>query len=79
LAYTGEENIRKDSGRVAEQRMWIMRINEDLGELDEVTDNKDKKYEWIVRAIRTEQVRTVKTIFENKPEGRRRRGRPRLI
>jgi hypothetical protein len=57
---------------VAEKRMWIMRTNEDLGELDVVTDIKEKKYERIGRAIRTEQVRTVKTIFENKPEGRRR-------
>jgi hypothetical protein len=59
-----EKNIRKDSGTVAERGMWIMRTNEDLGELhkelDIVTDIKNKRLEWIGRAIRTEQVRTVK-------------------
>ena len=78
----GEEN-NKDTGTVAEQGIWRMRTNEELGELykdiDVVTDIKKKKLGWIGHAIRMEQVRTVKKISENKPEGSGRRGRPRLI
>jgi len=60
-----------------------MRTNVGLGELyknlDVITDIKKKRLEWIGHAIRMEQVRTVKKISENKPEGSGRRGRPRLI
>ena len=34
--------------------------------------------EWIGHLVRTDQGRTVKTIFESEPEGSRRRGRPRI-
>jgi hypothetical protein len=77
----GEENNKKDTGTVTDQGIWRMRTNEELGELykdlDVVTDIKNKRLEWIGHAIRLEQVRTVKKIFENKSGGSGRRGRPR--
>jgi hypothetical protein len=62
----GEENIRKDSGTAAEQGMWIMRTNEEVGELykdlNVVTDIKKKRLEWIGHAVRMEQVKTQENI-----------------
>ena len=79
----GEKNNKKGTGTVAEKGIWRMRTNVGLGELyknlDVITDIKKKRLEWIGHAIRMEQVRTVKKISENKPEGSGRRGRPRLI
>jgi hypothetical protein len=37
-----------------------------------------KRLEWTGHVIRMDQGNTVKKIFESKPEGSRRRGRPRL-
>jgi len=34
--------------------------------------------EWIGHVVRMDQGRAVKKVFESKPEGSRRRGRPRL-
>ena len=34
--------------------------------------------EWIGHLVKNDQGRTFKTIFESKPEGSRRKGRPRL-
>ena len=77
----GVENNKKSTGTVSEQGIWRMRTNEELGDLykdlDLVTDIKNMRLEWTGYAIRMEQVRTVKKIFENKPEGSGRRGGPR--
>ena len=77
----GEENNKKSTGTVSEQGIWRMRTNEELGDLykdlDLVTDIKNMRLEWTGYAIRMEQVRTVKKILENKPEGCGRRGGPR--
>jgi len=43
-----------------------------------VADIKKKRLERIGHVVRTDQGRTVKKIFESKPEGSRRRERPRL-
>jgi hypothetical protein len=43
-----------------------------------VTDINKKRLEWIEHAVITDQGRTVEKIFESKPEGSIRRGRPRL-
>jgi hypothetical protein len=36
------------------------------------------KLEWIEHLVRTDHGRVVKRIFESKPKGRRRMGKPRL-
>jgi len=43
-----------------------------------VADIKEKRLEWIGHVVRMDQGRIVKKIFESKPEGSRRRGRPRM-
>jgi len=43
-----------------------------------VTDIKEKRLELIGHVVRMDQGRTVKKIFESKPEGSRRGGRPRM-
>jgi hypothetical protein len=61
--------------------MWRIRTNQELEELckvqDIVADIKKKRLEWIGHAVRMDQGRTVK-VSEIKPEGSRRRVRPRL-
>jgi len=61
--------------------MWKIRSNQELRELykdlDIAVDIK-KKLEWIGDRLRIDEGRTVKNIFESKPEGSRRMGRPRL-
>jgi hypothetical protein len=47
-------------------------------DLDIAADIKKKRFEWTGHVVRTDHGRTVKKIFESKPEGSRRRGRPRL-
>jgi len=39
---------------------------------------KKKQLEWVGRVVRMDQGRTVKKVFESKPEGNRRRRRHRL-
>ena len=79
----GKKNDKKGAGTVTEKGIWRMRSNVGLRELykdlDAVTDIKKKILEWIGQAIRMKQVRKVKKIFENIPEGSGSRGRPRLI
>jgi hypothetical protein len=74
--------LRKVYGTVTEQGVWrIGRRNEELRELykapDLVVDIKGKRLEWLGHMTRMDQRRVVKKIFENKPEGRRKVGRPR--
>jgi hypothetical protein len=45
---------------------------------DLVVDINRKRLEWLGHVIRTDQRRVVKKIFDSKPEGRRKVGRPRL-
>ena len=44
----------------------------------EWTCSKMKRLEWTGHVVRMDQGRTVKKILESKPEGRRRRERPRM-
>jgi len=43
-----------------------------------VADIKKKRFEWIGHVVRMDQGRTVRKVFERKPEGSKRRGRPRV-
>ena len=47
-------------------------------DVDIVAGFKKKRLEWIGHVARMDLERTVKKIFESKPEGSRRRGRSRL-
>jgi hypothetical protein len=66
-------------GALVEQGIWRIRTDGELmvlyKDLDVAADIK-KRLEWTGDVVRIENGRTVKKIFENKPEGRR--GRPRL-
>ena len=67
---------------MAEQGIWRMRINEKLRgswkDLDILTDIKKKRLEWIGHVVRMDQGSRVKKMFESKPKGSRRRGKPRF-
>jgi len=67
---------------VVEKGIWRIRPNKEMRELykdlDMVADIKRKRSEWIGHVVRMDQGRTVKKISESKPEGNRRRGRPRM-
>jgi hypothetical protein len=67
---------------MVEQGIWIIRMSRELRELykitDIVADIKKKRVEWIGNVVWMDQGRRVKKIFESKPEGSRRRGRPSL-
>ena len=47
-------------------------------DLDIAADIKKKRLEWTGYVVRNDHGRTVKKIFESKPEGSRTRERPRL-
>ena len=47
-------------------------------DLNIATDIKKRKLEWIQCVVRMDQRRTVRKIFESKPEKSRRRASPRL-
>ena len=74
--------LRRIQGPVVVQGMWRIRTNQELRELykDLVieADIKNKRLERFGHVVRMDQGRTVKKIFENKPEGSRRRGRRRM-
>ena len=67
---------------MVEQGIWRIRTNQELRELyrnlDLVANIKRKRLERIGHVVRMDQERIYKKIFESKPEGSRRRGRPRL-
>ena len=69
-------------GTVVEKGIRRTRTNKEIRELykdlDIVADIKRKRSGLIGHLVRTDQGRTVKKIFESKPEGSRRRGRPGL-
>ena len=62
--------------------IWRVRSNQELLELQKdpniVEDTEKKKLEWVGHVVRMDQGRTIKKIFEIKPEGSIRRGRARL-
>jgi len=67
---------------VVEQLIWRIRTDQELRkphkDLDILADIKKRALEWTGHLVRMDQGRAVKKIFENEPEGSRRRGRPRL-
>lgn len=47
-------------------------------DLDTVADITKKSLDWMGHVVRLDHGRLVKKMFESKPEGRRRMGRPRM-
>ena len=74
--------LRRLHGPAGAQGIWRIRTDQELRELykdlDILTGIKKKSLEWIGHVVRMVQGRTVKKIFESKPDGSRRRGRHRL-
>jgi len=81
LSKLEREILSRTGGPVAEQGIWKIRTNQELRELykdlDSVAGIKKKKLEWIGQAVRIDQGRTVKKIYESKREGSIRMRRPR--
>jgi hypothetical protein len=80
---TGERKIlSRIHGPVVEQGIWRIRTDRELRELyrdvDIVAILKKKSLEWVGHVARMYKGRTVKKIFQSKPERCRRRGRPSL-
>jgi len=78
-----EGNIKKDprtSGRARnmENKKYSQTVGTQKKYLETAANIKKKRLEWIGHAVRKDQGRTVKKIFQSKPAGRRRRGRPKL-
>jgi hypothetical protein len=71
--------LRRTHGPVVEQGIWRVRNDQKMRKLykdvDIVADIKNKSLEWVGHVARMDQGRTVKKIFESKPE-RCRSGRP---
>jgi hypothetical protein len=68
---TLERKILRIYGPVEEQGIWRIRTNQELRELYEDLDTAaaiNKRLEWIGHAVRIDQGRVVKKIFESKPE-----------
>ena len=67
---------------MVEKGISKVRTDQELRELykylDVVANIKRKRLEWIGHVVRMDQESTVKKIFESKPEGSRRMGRPRM-
>jgi hypothetical protein len=82
MSSTKKKILRRIYGLVVAQGTWRIRNDQELSELhkyvDVVADVKLEILEWIGHVVRMDQGRTVKKIFESKPEGSRRRGRPSL-
>jgi hypothetical protein len=74
--------LRRIYGPVEEQGIWRIRTNQEMREvykdLDTAAPINKKKLEWIGHAVRKDERRTVKKTFESKPEGSRRRRRPKM-
>jgi len=80
---TGEGKIlTRIYGLLVQQGIWRIRTNEELWELykdlDIVAYIKRKRMEWIRHLKRIDHGRVVMKIFESKPDGRKRTGRPRM-
>jgi len=77
---TWERKISRIHGPAVEQGIWRIsdqELREPHKDLDIVAHSKKKRLEWIGHVVGMDQGRTVKKIFEGKPEGSR-RGRTRL-
>jgi len=78
----GEENKKRNTRTGGRARIWRIITDQELTEiykdLDIVADIKKKSLEWVGHVARMGQGRTVKKIYESKPERCRRRGRPRF-
>jgi hypothetical protein len=74
--------LRTVHGPVVDQGIWRIRVNKVLRELykdlDIEANIKQKRLEWTGHVVRMDQGRRVQKISESKPEGSRRKGRPRL-
>jgi hypothetical protein len=78
---TWERKISRIHGPVGEQGIWRVshqELRELYKDLYTVADIKKKRLEWIGHVVGMDQGRTVKKIFESKPERSRRRGRTTL-
>ena len=77
---TWQRKIWRIRGPGKERGIWRIsdqELREPYKELDTVADIKKKRLEWIGHVVGMDQGRIVKKIFESKPEGSRRKGRPR--
>ena len=76
------EILRRIHGPVVEQGIWGIRTDQELRELytdiDIAAGIEKKRLEWFGHVVGMDQGRTVKKIFESKPERSRRMGRTRL-
>jgi hypothetical protein len=74
--------LRKIYGPTKENGQWRIKINSELRtkskSQDIVTAIKIRRLEWLGHVIRMNEARIEIKIFEEKLEGRRGRGRPRL-
>jgi hypothetical protein len=74
--------LRKIYGRTEENGQWRIKTNTELitkyKSQGILTVIKIRRLEWLGYAIRMDETRSVKNIFEGKLEGRRGRGPPRL-
>jgi transcription termination factor 2 len=74
--------LRKIHGPTKENGQQIIKTNAELitkyKSQDIITVMKIRRLEWFGHVIRMDETRSVKKIFEEKLEGRRGRGRPRL-
>jgi len=70
---TWDRKMLRIQGPVVEQGIWRIRTNQELRELykdlDTVAHSNKKRLDWIGHVVRMNQGRTVKKIFESKPEG----------
>jgi hypothetical protein len=72
----------KIDGLKCEQGMWRIRSNLEIQNMykspDIVTEIKVRRLEWLGHVVRMEDTCLPKMVFNAKPEGRRRVGRPRM-
>jgi hypothetical protein len=77
---TWERKMSRICGLVVERGIWRIsdqELRELYKDLDIVPNIKKKRLEWIGHVVGMGQQRIMKKISESKPEGSRRRGRPR--
>jgi hypothetical protein len=66
-------------GPVEENGTWKRRYNHELYKLSDIIGYiKVKRFEWAGHLLHTSENRTIKKIFNTKPEGTRKVGRPKL-
>ena len=79
---TWDRKILRTYGPMGEQGIWRISTNQELRELYTdlhiVAGFKKERLEWVGHVARLDLGRTVKKMFESKPEGRRESGRPRM-